>query len=115
LRDDLLEKISEIEKSGIHKKEPEPKIKSAIPIKREKALDPLTETELTVLKLLASEGEKTAPNIKSRIMLSREHTARLMKKLYTDGYLERSANRIPFKYRLKEEMQKILGSPDQRT
>jgi len=114
LKDNLLVKISKIEKNGVHQKEPELKIESAIPIRREKALDPLTDTELTVLKFLASEGEKTAPEIKRQIMLSREHTARLMKKLYAEGYLERSANRIPFKYRLKEEMQKILGSPEQK-
>ena len=113
LKDNLFSKISKMEKNGVHQKEPEP-IESAIPIRREKALDPLTDTELTVLKLLASEGEKTAPEIKTQIMLSREHTARLMKKLYAEGYLERSANRIPFKYRLKEEMQKILGSPEQK-
>lgn len=113
-KDNLLAKISNIEKNGIYQKSPEPRIESAIPIRREKALDPLTDTELTVLKLLASEGEKTAPEIRTQILLSREHTARLMKKLYAEGYLERSANRIPFKYRLKEEMQKILGSPEQQ-
>lgn len=114
LKDNLLTKISKMEKNGIHQKESESRIESAIPIKREKALDPLTDTELTVLKFLASEGEQTAPEIKKQILLSREHTARLMKKLYAEGYLERSANKIPFRYRLKEEMKEILGSPEQK-
>ena len=87
---------------------PEAKIEAVIPIKREKALAPLTETELSALELLASEGPKTAPEIKERIKLSREHTARLMKKLYEDGYLERDTSKIPFKYRVKEEMSKLL-------
>ncbi|HDD70352.1 MAG TPA: MarR family transcriptional regulator, partial [Candidatus Bathyarchaeota archaeon] len=65
-------------------------------------------TELTVLEMLSSEGPKTAPEIKERIKLSREHTARLMKKLYEEGYLERDTNKIPFKYRIKKEMEKIL-------
>lgn len=87
---------------------PEAKIEAVIPIKREKALAPLTETELSALEMLALEGPKTAPEIKDRIKLSREHTARLMKKLYESGYLERDTNKIPFKYHVKEEMSKLL-------
>jgi hypothetical protein len=86
----------------------EGKIDAVIPIKREKALAPLTETELSVLEMLSSEGSKTAPEIKSKIRLSREHTARLMKKLYEDGYLERDTGKIPFKYSVKKEMEKLL-------
>ncbi len=110
----ILQKLSEIEAQRF-RQESEVKIESAIPIKREKALAPLTETELAVLEILATEGEKTAPQIKMAIKLSREHTARLMKKLYADGYLERSARKVPFTYRLKEEMRKILRRPEQRS
>jgi chromosome segregation ATPase len=87
---------------------PEAKIEAVIPIKREKALAPLTETELSVLEMLASEGPKTAPEIKDRIKLSREHTARLMKKLYEGGYLERDTSKIPFNYNVKKEMKNLL-------
>jgi uncharacterized protein (DUF3084 family) len=90
---------------------PEAKVEAVIPIKREKALAPLTETELSVLEMLASEGPKTAPEIKGRIKLSREHTARLMKKLYEEGYLERDTSKIPFKYHVKEELGKLLKKP----
>jgi len=86
----------------------EAKIEAAIPIRREKALAPLTQTELSVLEVLASEGKKTAPEIRSKIGLTREHTARLMKKLYEDGYLERGTEKIPYAYSLKDEMRKIL-------
>lgn len=86
----------------------EPNIEAVIPIRRDKALAPLTETELAVLEMLASEGSKTAPEIKDRVELSREHTARLMKKLYEGGYLERDTNKIPFKYSVKKEMEKLL-------
>jgi predicted transcriptional regulator len=68
----------------------------------------LTETEVSVLEMLTSEGPKTAPEIKERVKLSREHTARLMKKLYEDGYLERDSSKIPFKYSVKKEMEKLL-------
>ena len=87
---------------------PETSVEAVIPIRRDKALAPLTETELSVLEMLASEGSKTAPEIKPRVKLSREHTARLMKKLYEGGYLERDTGKIPFKYSVKKEMESLL-------
>ena len=112
LKETLEQRITEIEKTRLTSKESEKRIESAIPIRREKALAPLTETELLVLEFLATEKEKTAPEIKDKVKLSREHTARLMKKLYERGYLERSSNKIPFVYRLKEEMQRLLKNPE---
>lgn len=87
---------------------PEASLEAAIPIKRDKAMAQLTETEISVLEMLTAEGEKTAPKIKERVKLSREHTARLMKKLYEEGYLERETSKIPFKYSVKKEMEKLL-------
>lgn len=110
----LQRKISQIKKQDLVKSEPQSKITSAIPIKREKALARLTETELTVLELLFVQGENTAPEIRKKIGLSREHTARLMKQLYEEGYLERTAAKMPFTYRLKEEMLSILKKPEQK-
>jgi predicted transcriptional regulator len=94
---------------------PEAKIEAVIPIKREKVLAPLTETELSVLEMLSLEGPKTAPEIKGKIKLSREHTARLMKKLYESGYLERETGKIPFKYSVKKEMEKLLRKAESET
>jgi hypothetical protein len=79
-----------------------------MPIKRDKAMASLTETEVVVLEFLSSEGPKTAPEIKEKVLLSREHTARLMKKLYEEGYLERETGRLPFRYSVKKEMEKLL-------
>lgn len=79
-----------------------------MPIKRDKALAALTETEIVVLEMLSKEGSKTAPEIKDRVHLSREHTARLMKKLYEEGYAEREAGKIPFRYSIKKEMEALL-------
>jgi len=87
---------------------PEIKIEPVIPIRRDKAMAALTDTEVTVLEMLSAEGSKTAPEIKDRIRLSREHTARLMKKLYEKGYLERETGKIPFRYSVKKEMKKFL-------
>jgi len=83
---------------------------SVIPIRREKALAAITDTEIIVLEVLSLEGGKTAPEMKNRISLSREHTARLMKKLYEKGYLERETGKIPFRYTVKKEMEKFLNS-----
>jgi len=107
-QDKMVQRIAEVEKLKHKVQVPEAKIEAAIPIKKEKALAPLTETELTVLETIAKEGEKTAPEIREKIKLTREHSARLMKKLYEDGYLERDTHKMPYSYRLKEEMQKIL-------
>ncbi len=79
-----------------------------IHIKRDKAMAALTDTEISVLEMLSAEGPKTAPEIKDRVKLSREHTARLMKKLYEEGYLEREVGKIPFRYSIKKEMEKLL-------
>ncbi len=87
---------------------PETLKKPVMPIRRDKAMAALTETEVTVLELLSAEGLKTAPEIKERLKLSREHTARLMKKLYEKGYLERETGKIPFRYSVKKEMKKFL-------
>ncbi len=88
--------------------EPELRVEPVIPIRRDKAMAALTDTEIAVLEMLSAEGSKTAPEIKERVKLSREHTARLMKKLYEEGYLERETGKIPFKYNVKKEMQNLL-------
>ena len=87
---------------------PDISLEGVIPIRREKAMSQLTDTEVSVLEMLATEGSKTAPEIKERVRLSREHTARLMKNLYEEGYLERETGRIPFRYSVKKEMEKLL-------
>lgn len=84
------------------------KAEPVIPIKRDKAMAALTDTEIAVLEMLSKEGAKTAPEIKQKVQLSREHTARLMKKLYEGGYLERETGKLPFRYTVKKEMESLL-------
>jgi len=103
---DLQEQVQKLSLS------PELKIEPVIPIRRDKAMAALTNTEVQVLEMLTAEGAKTAPEIKERVHLSREHTARLMKRLYEEGYLERETGKIPFKYRVKKEMEKLLGKTE---
>jgi len=86
-----------------------------MPIRRDKAISALTDTEVTVLEFLVAEGPKTAPEIREKVQLSREHTARLMKKLYEEGYLERETGKLPFRYSVKKEMEKLLKKTDPPT
>jgi predicted transcriptional regulator len=105
----IMAKVTSLEQQANQfKLVPEMHLEGVIPLKREKAMAQLTDTEVSVLELLVSEGAKTAPEIKEKVKLSREHTARLMKKLYEEGYLERETGKIPFKYSIKKEMEKLL-------
>lgn len=118
--ENLKEKMGEVEKAQEEIKKqalkiPEVNIEAVIPIKKERALAPLTETELHILEIIAEGGEKNAPEIKDLIKLTREHTARLVKKLYEDGYLERNTEKTPYAYRVKEEMLKILKKIETET
>jgi DNA-binding MarR family transcriptional regulator len=109
----LRTKITELETRMQQLSEvPEIKREPVIPIRRDKAMAALTDTEVIVLEMLSIEGSKTAPEIKDRVKLSREHTARLMKKLYEKGYLERETGKIPFRYSIKEEMKKFLNKAE---
>lgn len=67
-----------------------------------------TPTELQVLTLLANEGPKSAPEIGRFVGRSREHTARLMKKLFDEGYVRRDHTRIPFRYSTVERVKSSL-------
>lgn len=116
LKETLTKRLSDLEEQTKQLSiVPETNDSTVIPIKKEKALAPLTETELMVLEHLALEGPKTAPEIKEKIKLSREHTARLMKKLYQEGYLERNTSKIPFKYSVKKEMGSLLAKKEENT
>jgi DNA-binding MarR family transcriptional regulator len=71
-------------------------------------LAPLTPTERHTLEILAREGAKAAPDLGRRMRKSREHMARLMKKLYLEGYVDRESNHAPFRYKLSEKIGSLL-------
>lgn len=70
----------------------------------------LTPTEHLTLEILRDEGARTAPEIGKRLKKSREHTSRLMKKLYMEGYVDRESNRAPFRYKLNEALRSTFES-----
>jgi predicted transcriptional regulator len=67
----------------------------------------LSPTEKGVLGLLVG-GPKAAPDIGQLIMKSREHTGRLMKSLFEQGFVEREATRQPYEYRLNEKVKEVI-------
>lgn len=52
---------------------------------------------------IMQEGPKTSREIQQRLGMSREHTARLMKRLYDMGYLARDGSRRPYRYMLRQQ------------
>jgi len=81
----------------------------------ETALSRLTPTELKVLQLLVVEGPLPSPSIGRTVGKSREHTARLMKKLYEQGYVDRETSRIPYRYKVNEKIRGVLERKEDKT
>ncbi|HUO41419.1 MAG TPA: winged helix-turn-helix domain-containing protein [Methylomirabilota bacterium] len=73
-------------------------------------LDRLTPTERETLQIL-KDGALRAPELGRRVNKSREHMARLMKRLYQEGYVDRETDRPPFRYKLNDKLLSSLGAP----
>lgn len=69
--------------------------------------DKQNSTNYYILKILLKES-LTSNEIKNAIGRTREHTARLMKKLYELKFVDRDINIKPFKYRLTEQGKKYI-------
>ena len=79
-----------------------PRASTGISIGGGDILGSLTPTERQTLEILRREGPKAAPELGRRLRKSREHTSRLMKKLYLEGYVDRESNHAPFRYKVTE-------------
>lgn len=77
-------------------------------IKKPTSLAGIFETDQEVLQILLTQGPKSAPEIQKTIGKTREHTARMMKKLFEQGYVERDTSKIPYTYRINEKLRRIL-------
>ena len=64
-------------------------------------------TNYYILKILSKES-LTSNDIKNAIGRTREHTSRLMKKLFEENFVYRDITTKPFKYRLTEQGKKYL-------
>jgi len=79
-----------------------------LPVAGEIALSRLTPTEIHILEVIALEGSKPAPELKEIIGKTREHTARLMKKLFNEGYVERETGNIPYRYKINDKVKTTI-------
>lgn len=87
---------------------PQGPVDAPIPVQGEDILQTLTDTELEVLKMIVDFGEGTVPEIKEQIQKTREHTARLLKKLYDKGFIDRNTNSMPYRYSIRKEIRDLI-------
>lgn len=80
-------------------------LKSLYPVN----LDKLNDTERNVLLFLSRAGGKVSVReIQLHMNRSREHIARLMKKMYEDGYVEREGRGNSYVYWVRDEVKNII-------
>ena len=79
-------------------------------VKRVESVPSLDYNDVTehVLHLITDKA-MTSRDIQTTLKKSREHTSRLMKKLFEDGYVERNTNSKPYTYAITEKGKQRIG------
>jgi uncharacterized membrane protein len=90
------------------------RVEAPIPVEGDAVLENLTETELEVLALIEELGEGAVPEIRERIGKTREHTARLLKKLYERGFIDRNTSGMPYRYHVRKEIRELIQQQKER-
>jgi DNA-binding MarR family transcriptional regulator len=83
-------------------------LSAPIPVEGISIIQQITETEMEVLKMIVDLGEGTVPEIKDVISKTREHTSRLLKKLYEKGYIDRNTSGMPYRYSIRKEIRELI-------
>ncbi len=86
-----------------------------IPLQQRDVLDQLTPTEFVVLTLIDEMGEGSVPEIRENIQKTREHTARLLKKLFDKGFIDRNTRSMPYRYHLRKEIVELVKNHQARS
>ena len=95
---------------------PEMEAEQMTPIVSNMILSRLHPTELQILHILVTEGAKSATEIQQQIGKTREHAARLMKKLYDQRFVERKEDRRPYQYIASKKTKELVTKPtEERT
>lgn len=84
-------------------------VDAAIPVDESDVLAQLTGTEIQVLKLMQNMGFSSVPQIKDKISKTREHTARLLKKLFEKGFIDRNTSSMPYRYQVRKEVKELIN------
>lgn len=85
-------------------------ISPSMDLQEESVLERLTPTERDTLNSLLA-GPLSAPQMSKLLNKSREHTARLLKRLYMEGFVDRDSIRPPFRYKLNDKLRSSIGGP----
>ena len=104
----LKSRLTSIEQKPLPRSEMSSQTRSQGPALDGDILTALTPTERQTVEILGREGPKAAPELGRRMRKSREHMARLMKKLYMEGYVDRESNHAPFRYKLNEKVRQVF-------
>jgi len=83
-------------------------METPIPLQQDAVLEQLTPTEFEVLAIIEELGEGSVPQIRERIKKTREHTARLLKKLYEKGFIDRNTSSMPYRYYIRKEIRELI-------
>ena len=89
-------------------------IDAPIPLQQRDVLSQLTPTEFDVLTLIDEMGEGSVPDIREKIQKTREHTARLLKKLFDKGFIDRNTRSMPYRYHLRKEIVDLVKNHQAR-
>ena len=100
-----------VEQSPQKESYPEPKPKHQSPRPQQMPNQDSHSTVDFVLRLITNKS-MTSRDIQNASQRSREHTSRLMKKLYQDGYVERNTNTKPFTYSITDKGKAKIGILD---
>jgi hypothetical protein len=122
-RVDIIEQSVEKMRSDIHNlasqptiaQVPVPVVDAPIPVQGDDIFQQLTDTELDVLQMIVDFGEGTVPEIKDQINKTREHTARLLKKLYDKGFIDRNTSSMPYRYSIRKEIRELILQKKEQT
>ena len=59
-------------------------------------------------RMIVDIGEGSVTEIREQIGKTREHTARLLKKLYDKGFIDRNTSRMPYRYVIRKEIKELI-------
>jgi len=93
----------------------QPSVEGAIPMRQDAVLDQLTPTELGVLMLIEETEEASGPAIREKVNKTREHTARLLKKLFDSGFIDRNTSGMPYRYSVRKEIKELIQQQKENT
>ena len=93
---------------------PETEAEKIIPVKSRITPPQLHTTELEILQMLITEGSMSAIQIRERIGKTREHVARLMKKLHEQGLVDRDEEKRPYMYAASRKVKKSASESSKK-